>query len=232
MTHYALPPPPTVSLPTAGSAQRFAVGRIFCIGRNYAWTPDEAPPTELPPWFMKPASALADAQAPLVYPPGTHDFCHEIELVVAIAQGGRNLRPEAVEAEHLWGHGVGLDLTRRDLQHQAKRVGGPWEAAKAFDHSATCTPLVPLAVSGPIRRGALWLDVNGQRRQSGEIAQMLWPVPALVAMLSRHVALAPGDLIYTGTPAGVGALQPGDAVSGGLEGLSQFSTTVTANPLA
>ncbi|MDD0809588.1 fumarylacetoacetate hydrolase family protein [Curvibacter sp. RS43] len=229
MTPYVFNPPPSVSLAVANSAQRFPVGRIFCIGRNYAWQPDEPPPQALPSWFMKPPSALAAADQDLVYPPETRDFCHEIEWVVAIGRGGRRLLPADVEAGHIWGYGVGLDLTRRDLQQQAKRIGASWEAAKAFDHAATCTPLVPASLSGHPRRGAIWLDVNGQRRQSADLASLLWPVPELVAMLSRSVALAPGDLIYTGTPAGVDALQIGDTVSGGIEGFGHFSTTVRAS---
>ena len=203
----------------------FPVGRVFCIGRNYAWSPREPKPTEMPAWFMKPATAIVPAQGTLPYPQETADFCHEIELVVAIGQGGRDIDPAQVETQHIWGYAAGLDLTRRDLQQQAKRAGGPWEPAKAFDHSAPCTPLVP-ASSGHPRRGAIWLAVNGVERQRADVSDLLWPVPELVAMLSRSVTLLPGDLIYTGTPAGVGPLQPGDVVTGGVGGVGSLTMTV------
>lgn len=226
MTHLIFPAAAPTTLPIVASTALFPVGRVYCIGRNYRWQPDEAPPTEMPAWFMKPAHAVVPALGDLPYPPGTADFCHEIELVVAIGRGGRNLDPAQVEAQHIWGYGAGLDLTRRDLQQQAKRVGGPWEAAKAFDHSAPCTPLQPATVCGHPKTGAIWLAVNGEERQRADIGDLLWPVPALVAMLSRSVTLQAGDLVYTGTPAGVGPLQPGDVVSGGVAGLGQLCMTV------
>ena len=144
MTPFVIPPPAPTTLAVAGSAAVFPVNRVYCIGRNYAWSADEPPPSGMPAWFMKPANAVVPAQGTLPYPPGTQEFCHEIELVVAIGQGGKNIDPAQVEQHHIWGYAAGLDLTRRDLQQQAKRVGGPWEPAKAFDHSAPCTPLVPL----------------------------------------------------------------------------------------
>ncbi|MGJ7487398.1 fumarylacetoacetate hydrolase family protein [Variovorax sp. LT2P21] len=226
MTDFVFPPRAPTTLAVAGSAARFPVGRVFCIGRNYRWQSDEAPPQEMPAWFMKPANAVVPAQGLLPYPPGTSDFCHEIELVVAIGHGGQDIDPAQVASHHVWGYAAGLDLTRRDLQQQAKRAGGPWEPAKAFDHSAPCTPLMPAATCGHPRHGAVWLAVNGVERQRADVGDLLWPVPELVAMLSRSVALAPGDLIYTGTPAGVGALQPGDVVSGGAVGIGEFTMTV------
>lgn len=226
MTDFVFPAPASATLPVAGSAAVFPVGRVFCIGRNYRWSPDEAAPLNMPAWFMKPASAVVAAQGVLPYPPATADFCHEIELVVAIGRGGRNIDPAQVEAHHIWAYAAGLDLTRRDLQQQAKRAGGPWEPAKAFDHSAPCTPLVSAAVCGHPREGAIWLTVNGVERQRADLSGLLWSVPELVAMLSRSVTLAPGDLICTGTPAGVGPLLPGDVVQGGVAGIGQFSMTV------
>ncbi|MDM0069697.1 fumarylacetoacetate hydrolase family protein [Variovorax sp. J31P207] len=227
MTAFVFPAPAPVTLPVAGQPAVFPVGRVFCIGRNYRWSPDEpARPVEMPAWFMKPAGAVVQAQGLLPYPPATGDFCHEIELVVAIGRGGFDIDPAEVESQNVWGYAAGLDLTRRDLQQQAKRAGGPWEAAKAFDHSAPCTPLVPTAVCGHPRQGAVWLAVNGVERQRADLSGLLWPVPELVAMLSRSVTLAPGDLIYTGTPAGVGPLQPGDVVSGGVADIGRFSMTV------
>jgi fumarylpyruvate hydrolase len=226
MTDLVFPPPAPTNLTVAGSTALFPVGRVFCIGRNYRWRADEAAPTEMPAWFMKPSTAVVPARGELPYPPGTQDFCHEIELVVAIGKGGRDLDPAEVEAGHVWGYAAGLDLTRRDLQQQARQAGGPWEPAKAFDHSAPCTPLMPASIGGHPRQAALWLTVNGDERQRSDISALLWPVPALVAMLSRAMALRPGDLIFTGTPAGVGPLMPGDVVDGGVGGIGQFSMTV------
>ena len=222
---FVFPAPAPAALAVQGSAAVFPVARVFCIGRNYRWTPVEAAPTQMPAWFMKPASAVCAAQGRLPYPPETREFCHEIELVVAMGRGGRNIDPAQAEA-HLWGYAAGLDMTRRDLQQQAKQAGGPWEPAKAFDRSAPCTALVPLASCGPLRRGALWLTVNGVERQRADVSELLWSVPELVAMLSRSVTLLPGDLIFTGTPAGVGPLSPGDVVAGGVTGIGEFSMTV------
>ncbi len=232
MTHLVFPAPAPTTLAVAGCTAVFPVGRVYCIGRNYRWSLDEAAPQEMPAWFMKPANAVVPAEGLLPYPPGTSDFCHEIELVVAIRHGGRNIDPADVEPHHIWAYAAGLDLTRRDLQQQAKRSGGPWEPAKAFDHSAPCSPLVPASVCGHPHQGAVWLTVNGIDRQRADLSDLLWPVPELVAMLSRSVTLMPGDLIYTGTPAGVGPLQPGDVVCGGIAGIAQFTMTVgsTAAP--
>ena len=223
---YVFPPPAPTTVPVMGSTSVFPVGRVYCIGRNYPWSPDEVPPRDMPAWFMKPADAVVRAEGILPYPPETADFCHEIELVVAIGRGGRDIDPADVESHHVWGYAAGLDLTRRDLQQQAKRAGGPWEPAKAFDRSAPCTPLVPAATCGPPKHGAVWLKVNGVERQRADLSDLLWPVPELIAMLSRSVTLAPGDLIYTGTPAGVGPLRPGDVVDGGVAGIGEFSMTV------
>ena len=226
MPYFVFPAPAPTTLPVTNSTAVFPVGRVYCIGRNYRWSQDEATPQEMPTWFMKPANAVVQAQGVLPYPPGTCDFCHEIELVVAIGRGGQNIAPAQVETHHIWGYAAGLDLTRRDLQLKAKRAGGPWEAAKAFDHSAPCTPLVSAMVCGHPKQGAVWLTVNGVERQRADLADLLWPVPELVAMLSRSVTLAPGDLIYTGTPVGVGPLQGGDVVQGGVADIGQFSMTV------
>lgn len=223
------PAPLPTTVPVAGSNAAFPVGRVYCIGRNYPWNSNETTsPRDMPAWFMKPASAVVSAQGILPYPASTADFCHEIELVVAIGRGGSNIEPSHVESHHIWGYAAGMDLTRRDLQQQAKLTGGPWEAAKAFDHSAPCTPLLPASVCGHPKQGSVWLTVNGVERQRADLADLLWSVPDLVAMLSRSVTLAPGDLIFTGTPAGVGPLQPDDVVSGGIAGIGQFSMTVRA----
>ena len=226
-----IPPPEQATLPVKGATAVFPVGRVFCIGRNYPWNQAEARPSDMPAWFMKPAQAVVPAQGALPYPPDTSDFCHEIELVVAIGRGGRDIDPAHVEPRHIWGYAAGLDLTRRDLQQQAKRAGGPWAPAKAFDHSAPCTPLVPAVAGGHPQRGAIWLTVNGIERQRADLADLLWPVAELVAMLSRSVTLMPGDLVYTGTPAGVGPLQPGDVVRGGVADVGEISMTVDRGPV-
>lgn len=226
MTDFVFPASAQTALPVSGSTAVFPVGRVYCIGRNYTWSQDETTPQDMPAWFMKPANAVVPAHGVLPYPPGTNDLCHEIELVVAIGRGGRDIAPADAESHHIWGYGVGLDLTRRDLQLQAKRTGGPWEAAKAFDHSAPCTPLVPASVCGHPQQGAIWLTINGIERQRADLSGLIWSVPELVAMLSRSVTLMPGDLIYTGTPAGVGPLYVGDTVQGGVADIGQFSMVV------
>lgn len=228
MTGFAFPPAAPVALAIAGSTLRFPVSRVFCIGRNYLWDASEPAPQQMPAWFMKPATAVVPAGGPLPYPPETAEFCHEVELVVAIGQGGRDLSPARVQAHHIWGYAVGLDLTRRDLQQHAKRSGGPWEAAKAFDDSAPCSPIVAASVTGHPAHGAMWLAVNGVERQRTDLSRLLWPVPELVAMLSRSVTLMPGDLIYTGTPAGVGPLQPGDVITAGVAGVGELCMTVSS----
>lgn len=220
------PPQPTV-VPVADTTTAFPVRRVYCIGRNYRWGDDDrAEPRTMPPWFMKPADAVVPACGVLPYPPGTDDFCHEIELVVAIGRGGSDIDPAQVERDHVWGYAAGLDLTRRDLQQHAKRSGGPWEAAKAFDHSAPCTPLVPAAICGHPKRGAVWLSVNGVERQRADLSDLLWSVPELVATLSRSVTLKPDDLIYTRTPAGVGPLHAGDFIEAAVADIGRFSMTV------
>lgn len=228
MVDFAFVPPATPSLAIAGSAQRFPIRRVFCVGRNYADHAREMgsdPDREPPFFFSKPADAIVPAEGSLPFPPQTAQLHHEVELVVALGAGGADL-DEARARDCVWGHALGLDLTRRDLQEQAKRSGRPWDMAKGFDASAPCTPLRPLAGRPPPEAGAIWLDVNGQRRQSGDLAQMIWSVPEVIAHLSRLVRLAPGDLIFTGTPAGVGPLQPGDRVEAGIEGLASLSLQI------
>jgi fumarylpyruvate hydrolase len=227
MIDLSIPVVAPTTLPVVGTDARFHVNRVFCIGRNYAWSPTEAEVLrEMPPWFMKPADAVVLAEGVVPYPSETRDFCHEIELVVAIGQGGCRIQSEAVVSQHIWGYAVGLDLTRRDLQQQAKHTGGPWEAAKAFDRSAPCTPVVRVSDCGHPTRGAIWLSVNGVDRQRADLSELLWSVPELVSMLSQSVTLKAGDLIFTGTPAGVGPLQPGDVVRGGVADIGQFLLSV------
>lgn len=226
MMDFVVPPLPPRTLPVADSTAHFPVARVFCIGRNYRWTPDEAAPRDMPAWFMKPATAVEAAGDALPYPPATDEFCHEVELVAAIGRGGRDIDPDDACA-HIWGYAVGLDMTRRDLQQQAKQTGGPWEPAKAFDHSAPCSPIVPATRCGHSSAGAIRLSVNGAERQRADLSGLLWRVPELVAMLSRSVTLMPGDLIFTGTPAGVGPLLRGDVIDAGVDGIGDIRLTIS-----
>jgi fumarylpyruvate hydrolase len=224
MTDFVIPAPATPSVAVAGSAARFPVRRVFCVGRNYAAHAREmgSDPTREPPFFfMKPADAVVAAEGVLPFPALTDNLHHEVELVVALGQGGRNVAPQDALAL-VWGYGVGVDLTRRDLQEAAKKTGRPWEWGKAFDASAPCAALRPVSEVGHPATGRVWLDVNGETRQQGDLDELIWPVADIISHVSQAVALQPGDLIYTGTPAGVGALQPGDRVSGGVEGVGIF----------
>ncbi|WP_173764012.1 fumarylacetoacetate hydrolase family protein [Nitrogeniibacter mangrovi] len=224
--------PPQAVVPVAGSSDVFPVRRIYCIGRNYAAHAREmggAPDREPPFFFCKPADAVyplgAEEAQDWPYPSMTADLHHEIELVAAIGAGGRDIVVEAA-LDHVWGYGVGLDMTRRDLQAQMKAQGRSWEVGKAFDHAAPISALRPASTIGHPKAGAIWLDVNGERRQSGDLADMIWSVAEAVAELSRYFLLAPGDLLMTGTPAGVGAVRRGDVLRGGVEGVGEIALTV------
>ena len=213
---YVIPPAAPASVPVVGRAERFAVHRIYCVGRNYAEHAREMGFTgrEPPFFFMKPADAvLPVAQGEtghLPYPTLTQDLHHEIELVVAMGKGGRNIA--AGDAmQHIWGYAVGLDMTRRDLQAEAKKQARPWDTAKGFDQSAPITSLRPVGRIGAIEAGPIWLAVNGERRQASTLDQLIWDVPEILHELSKLYALRAGDLVFMGTPAGVAALQPGDA---------------------
>ncbi|MEH3086816.1 MAG: fumarylacetoacetate hydrolase family protein [Xylophilus ampelinus] len=228
MSSYVIPPAAQASLAVDGQAERFPVRRVFCVGRNYADHAREMgndPDREPPFFFAKPADAVVPAEGTVPYPPLTGDLHHEIELVVAIGAGGAAI-DAAGALDHVWGYGVGVDLTRRDLQAVAKKMSRPWDAAKGFDASGPATPLVPAARVGHPASGRIWLSVNGEVRQQGDLAEQIWAVPDIIAHLSRAVRLEPGDLIFTGTPAGVGALQPGDRVEGGVDGIGRFAFTV------
>jgi fumarylpyruvate hydrolase len=225
---WVVPAPVTPSLPVAGEAGRFPVRRIFCVGRNYAAHAREmgSDPTREPPFFFsKPADALAESGETIPYPPATRELHHEVELVVAIGRGGRAI-PVPQAREHIYGYGVGIDLTRRDLQSDAKRAGKPWDMAKGFDHSAPCSAIQPAARIGHPERGAIWLQVNGTQRQQGDLGDLIWSVPEVIAHLSGLVALAPGDLIYTGTPEGVGPVGPGDRLEGHVDGVGQLIVSI------
>lgn len=218
-------------VPVAGQAAGFPVRRIWCVGQNYADhtremgdDPDRAPPF----FFSKPADAVVPGGGTLTFPSETQSLHHEVELVVAIGQAGRNIAPEQA-LDHVYGYAVGLDMTRRDLQADAKRLGRPWAFAKGFDESCPISPIVPASRCGHPRTGAITLSVNGAPRQAGDLAQMIWSVPDAIAFLSRFVALAPGDLIMTGTPAGVGPVRPGDVVTGACAGVGDVTVTYQAH---
>lgn len=211
--NYAIPAPATPTIPVAGSDARFPVRRIFCIGRNYAEHAKEmGAPVERqqPMFFLKPADAIvAGDEVEVRYPPATRDLHHEVEMVAALSKGGADI-PREHALDHVFGYGVGLDLTRRDLQSAAKAKGHPWDAAKGFDQSAPVSAIHPVSAVGHPRDARLSLHVNDVLRQETGIADMIFPLDAILHELSRLWTLAPGDLVYTGTPAGVAALVPGD----------------------
>ena len=229
MTDYAFTPPALPSLAIFGSSERFPIRRVFCVGRNYAAHAREMgsnPDREPPFFFTKPADAVVPAEGALPYPPATQDLHHEIELVVALRSGGADIPADEALAK-VWGYGVGLDLTRRDLQAAAKENGRPWDMAKGFDASAPCSPLRPVSSFGhPSEDACIRISVNGTVRQEGTLDEMIWPIADIIAHLSRLVTLAPGDLIFTGTPSGVGALVPGDRVHGEIAGVDEFDLEV------
>ena len=254
MTDFAFPPPVTPSAEISGSGQpvpagdslapagdslasrsvgrpmgqRFPIHRIYCVGRNYAEHVREmgGEVREPPVFFTKPADAVVANDAVIPYPPRTSNLHHEIELVIAIGRGGSHIEKQRA-LEHVFGYAVGNDLTRRDLQQAAKQKGQPWDTGKAFDCSAPLAAIRP-ASRGHLSKGRIWLTVNGKIRQQSDISEMIWTVPEIIAELSTLFELAPGDLIFTGTPAGVGALEPGDRIEGGIEGLDTLRNTIAA----
>jgi len=224
---YVVPAPVPPTVPVAGSEERFPVHRIYCVGRNYAAHAREMGGTEreAPFFFAKPADAVVVNGATLEYPPGTTDLHHEIELVIAIGRAGRDISVQRA-LDYVYGYAVGIDLTKRDLQAQAKKDGRPWDTAKGFDHSAPISEIHPATQIGHPARGAIWLKVNDESRQRGDLSDLIWSVPEIIAQLSTLFALAPGDLIFTGTPAGVAALQRGDRVTGGIDGVDTLRVTI------
>lgn len=225
---YVFPPVLPVSLPIVGSDARFPVRRVYCVGQNYSDHVAEmgGDLREPPFFFSKPADTLVPVSelddGKLAYPPQTTDYQHEVELVVAIGEGGRDIVVERALA-HVFGYAVGLDMTRRDLQRQAKERRQPWEMCKGADQSAPIGPLFPVVRVGHPSSGAIWLKVNGLEKQRGDLAQMIWKTAEIIANLSSYVALAPGDLIFTGTPAGVSAVVRGDALESGVDGLGMLN---------
>jgi len=226
--NYAFPHAPVVTL-NAMSSNPFPVRRIFCVGQNY---PDHAremgadPAKDEPFFFMKPAGAILQNNSVLPYPPATADLQPEVELVVALHKGGRNIPVERVDYDYVFGYAVGLDMTRRDLQQAAREKGRPWDMAKGFDHSAPCTAITPEFYSGAIARGRIELKVNGEIRQSADVGDMLWKIPQIVHLLSNQVELFPGDLIFTGTPAGVAPVVRGDVIEASVAGLEPLIITI------
>ena len=227
---YVIPAPRQATVPVAGGGE-FPVHRIYCVGRNYAEHAQEMgfSGREPPFFFMKPADAVlpvADgATGEMDYPPLTKNLHHEIELVVAIGTGGRDIAVQDA-ARHIWGYAVGLDMTRRDLQGEMKKQGRPWCIGKGFEQSAPIGPIHPIASTGELTRGAITVAVNGQPRQKGDLSELIWSVNETIATLSQAWTLQPGDLVFTGTPAGVGAVVAGDVMEGAIEGLGTLRVAV------
>lgn len=212
----------------AGSDARFPVRRVYCVGRNYGAHVREMghdPEREAPFYFMKPADCVMPDAASVSYPPRTSNLHHEIELVVALDKGGQDI---AVSdgLDHVFGYAVGIDLTRRDLQAEAKARGRPWDTAKGFDQSAPVSTIHKAGDIGHPHSGRIWLEVNGENRQQGDLNELIWGVAEAIAELSTYFELKPGDLLFTGTPAGVGAVQAGDVITGGIEGIDTLEIKI------
>lgn len=224
---FVFPPQPQPAVPVVGRSELFPVHRIYCVGRNYAEHAIEMghDPNKEPPFFFQknPGNIVLNDTFP--YPPQSTDVHFEIELVVALKSGGKDIKTSDA-LEHVFGYAIGLDMTRRDLQGQMKKLGRPWEIGKAFEHSAPMTAISPVDKVGHLPKGAIYVDVNGERRQTGDLAQMIWDVPNQIAFLSGLFELRAGDLIFTGTPAGVGGVKKGDVMTGHIDGLGKFSVSV------
>ena len=226
---YIFEPPTQASVAIKSSLERFPVHRIYCVGQNYAAHTREmgGDPDRTPPFFFcKPAGAVVENGATIPFPSMTDNLHHEIELVVALKAGGKNISVEDA-SDLIFGYGVGLDLTRRDLQKKAKDAGGPWDAAKGFDHSAPISAITPKQDASLSPDSRIELSVNGDMRQRGTIGDLIWSIDEVICALSKLLELQPGDLIFTGTPAGVGPLVPGDLVEGSVEGVANLTLTVS-----
>jgi fumarylpyruvate hydrolase len=224
---YAFAPAPVVTLP-AMSCNPFPVRRIFCVGRNYpdhAREMDADPEREPPFFFMKPADAILPNNSVLPYPPGTENLQPEVELVVAMQLGGRQI-PAEIANDYIFGYAVGLDMTLRDVQKTARKKGLPWDMAKGFDHSAPCSAITPEFYTGVIAQGKIELKVNGEVRQSADVSEMIWKIPETISYLSTLVEICPGDLIFTGTPAGPAPVVKGDVVEATVAGLEPLIITI------
>lgn len=223
-----VPAAPQTTVEVTGTSDRFPVHRVYCVGRNYAAHAREMghdPDREPPFFFCKPADAVVPNGSTIPYPLATADLHHEIELVVAIGKGGVNI-PAARALDHVYGYGVGVDLTRRDLQGVAKKMARPWDSGKAFDNGAPCTAIRPAAEIGHPAAGRIWLAIDGDQRQEGDLNQLIWSVPEIIEHLSGLWELLPGDLIMTGTPAGVGPIRRGETVTGGVDGIGDLEFRV------
>ena len=224
---YVIPAPPQAAIAVAGTSKTFPVRRIWCVGRNYIEHIREMGQDErLPPfYFAKAADMIVPDGGTVPYPSLTKDMHHEVELVVALKSGGRNI-PADKANDCIYGYAVGIDLTRRDQQFKARDAGRPWDWGKGFDQSAPCAPLHTVADVGHIEKGRIWLSVNGQVKQDQDIADLIWSTRDVISIISKSMVLKPGDLIYTGTPAGVGAIVKGDKVKGGVDGLGEVDITI------
>ena len=225
---YVFSPAEQTVIPVQGGGAAFPVHRIYCVGRNYAAHTIEMghdPDREDPFFFQKNPDNLLINGADFPYPPRSNDVHHEIEMAVALHKGGKDI-PLDKALDHVWGYGVALDMTRRDLQGEAKKTGRPWEVGKAFEHSAPCSALVPASKIGHPDKGAVWLKVNGELRQEGNLDQMIWKVPEMISYLSGLFELAPGDVILSGTPSGVAAVKRGDVLHGHIDGVGDLHTKV------
>ena len=228
MSRYLFEPPPTVSVEVAGSDARFPVNRIFCVGRNYAAHVREMgfdPEREAPCYFTKASRCIVPSGSAIPYPPATDNYHHEIELVVAIGEAGFEI-PERDALSVVYGYACGLDMTRRDLQIASREGKGPWDIGKDFENAAVIGAIQPAAEIGHPDRGRIELSVNGERRQDSDLANLIWSVPAIIAHLSTYYRLEPGDLVYTGTPDGVGAVQPGDRITGNIAGVGEIELSI------
>ena len=225
--NYVITPPPQAAIAVQGEAVFFPVRRIWCVGRNYLEHVREMGNDERAPpfFFAKHADMIVADGSTIPYPPLTQDFHHEVELLVALKSGGYNISAQNA-LDHVWGYGVSIDLTRRDLQIASRKKERPWEIGKSFDNSAPAGPLVPASKIGHPTEGRIWLSVNGTEKQTGDLSEMIWNVPEIIAKLSQQVTLEAGDVIQTGTPAGVGALVPGDKILAGIDGIGELRISI------
>jgi fumarylpyruvate hydrolase len=227
-SRYIFAPQPLPTLPIRGSDKLFPVHRIYCVGRNYAEHAIEMghdPNREAPFFFQKNPDTLVPSGGTFPYPDASKDVHHELEMVVALKSGGKDI-PQDRALSHVFGYAVGLDMTRRDLQGEAKKLGRPWEVGKAFESAAPCSEIVAASAIGHPAQGAVWLKINGQDRQKGDLNQLIWKVPEMIAYLSGLFELRAGDLIFSGTPAGVGPVKRGDVLHGGVDGVGELKVTV------
>jgi fumarylpyruvate hydrolase len=225
---YVVAPEPIAALPVVGTSDLFPVNRIFCVGRNYADHAREMghdPDREPPFFFLKPGQALLPPGRDFPYPSSSQNVHYEFELVAAIGKGGADISVNDA-LKHIYGYAVGLDMTRRDLQLQAQKMARPWDAGKGFDLSAPCSAVAPASKIGHPQKGALWLELNGKRVQNSDLSALIWKVPEIIAQLSTLFRLTPGDLVFTGTPAGVGPVKRGDVLHGAVEGVGELTVRV------